>query len=207
MVAVVALAVGMVSFNFSDGTFATNQAESSAMTSGTSMLGHLEIIHQDSQGNILTYIQTDNAIMNEGRNCTAVSLFGTAANSACSADPGTYDVISLTNGTLVDNTHTDLPGELVNATEAGLGRSLSTVSQVATATGASADTADLQVSHTFVYTDADSQNILAAGLVNSTDSDTSSIFAAKNFGSAVTLNQNDQLTVNWDISISGTDVT
>ena len=209
MVAIVAMAVGMAGFSLSDGSFAISQTDSSVMASGATMMGHLEVIHRDAEGNILSYSQSDNAILNEGRNCTAVALFGTAANSACSADPGTYDVISLT-ATSISGANLnllDLTTELVNGTNAGLGRSDATVSEQGTATAASGTSlATARVSHTFISTGGSSVTVTSAGLVNSTDIDTSSIFAAKDFASSVTMNTNDQLTVNWDIDVSGTEV-
>lgn len=46
-----------------------------------------------------------------------------------------------------------------------------------------------------------------AGLFNSTTAGaTSSAFTLKNFPSSIAINTNDQLTVNWDITIDGTDL-
>lgn len=101
MLATVVFAIGMVGINFSDGTFVLQNETPTSTMEGGSLLGHIEIIHADSEGNILSYQQTDNAIVNDGRNCTAMLLFGT--NAGCRSDDaeglGKYTVIGVGNGT------------------------------------------------------------------------------------------------------------
>ena len=56
--AAVVFAVGMVGINFSDGTFALqSDVPASTMESGA-IMGHIEIIHSDNDGNVLSYQQT-----------------------------------------------------------------------------------------------------------------------------------------------------
>ncbi len=211
VLAAIAFAVGMAGINLSDSTFAMHSNTAAANTAGAAILGHIELIHTDSEGNILSYQQTDNAIMNEGRNCTATLLFG-INNTSCAhydGNIGKYRVIAVSNGTalVADNTQTSFSGEL-NGTNNGDGmeRANGAITNITPATGTSADTSDVRIFKQFTYTGSQAGNVIrAAGLFNSTDLAEDSVFALKNFPSAVTMNNGDQLTVNWDISISGSD--
>jgi len=213
IIATVVLAIGMVGFNFSDGVIGLEDNVPLATLDGAVMSGHLEIIQTDAEGNIKSYQQTDNAIMNIARNCVANMLFGRTANTACDdTTPGVYSVIGLNNGTAFgsdDNTKTSMTGE-ISVTGDGLFRSEPTtgptVSQQSAASGATGGAATTRISAQFTYTGTQSPNtISSAGLFNSTTITTNDVFAIKDFASPVALSTNDLLTVNWDISISGTD--
>lgn len=209
MIAVVAFAIGIAGFSFSDGKIALQNDMPMSTSDGASMMGHIEIIHTDSDGNIIRYLQTDNAIMNAGRNCAANMLFGTTANTACDdTTPGYYNVIALGNGTAFssdDNTLTALNTEI---TGNGLARTDGTnvVSQQQAATGTTAGSSITRISNTYTYSSATASNTITnAGLFNSTSAP-SGVFALKALpGSGVTMNVGDQLTVNWDITLTGSD--
>ncbi len=212
LLAGIALAVGMIGVNVSDGTFSVLDKTSEGSMEAGMFRGHLEIIHTDPDGNVLSYQQTDNAIMSEGEMCVARALFGSAAAGTgatrCLGDPGTFNVIALDDTTTVGSSldAKSLPSEL---TAAGLYRQdvtagNGTISIPTEASGAASD-AVARVSNTFQFSAAGPQTVLAAALLNSTTTTADALFAMKNFPSSVTLNLNDQLTVNWDITISGTD--
>ena len=214
MLAAIAFAVGMAGLNFSDGTIAMHSNTDTTDTAGTSILGHIELIQTDSEGNILSYQQTDNAIMNEGRNCTATLLFGINSTNCAHYDGniGKYRVIAISNGTALatDNTQTLFTGEMNSTSNAeGMNRANGGVSLTAAASTATGDSADVRITKQFTYGGSQASNVIrAAGLFNSTvisDDANDSVFALKNFPSPVTMNNGDQLTVNWDISISGSD--
>ncbi|KAF6248195.1 hypothetical protein C6990_01805 [Nitrosopumilus sp. b3] len=210
MFAAVAFAIGMAGINLSDGTFEMQSNTASSYSEGGSILGHMEIIHTDNEGNILSYQQTDNAIVNDGRNCTAMLLFG--QNSGCTAGTasalGKYTVIGISNGSaLVDTTlNTVLPAEItvgdgLNAVAGSLG--------TFTNSTADSDPAIQRITNQFTYSSSATQTgntINAAGLFNQTGLGADrGVFALKNFPSSVTMNPGDQLTVNWDITIDGSD--
>lgn len=206
MLAAVAFAVGMVGVNFSDGTFMLQSDAPVATTDGGSILGHIEIIHTDSEGNILSYQQTDNAIVNDARNCTAMLLFG--ANSGCRAADasglGKYTVIGVGNGTTLSGSTSQL---LINGevTDNNISRTTGTLGTFTNST-ATSDPATQRISATFTWQGGTTNTINQAGLFNDTSTaSTTSTFALKNFPSSVAMNTNDQLTVNWDISIDGSD--
>jgi len=211
MLAAVVFAVGMVGFNLSDGTITLiDDVPLATMESGM-FSGHLEIIHTDKDGNILSYQQTDNAIVNQGRNCAANMLFGPLANTACDAiSPGVYNVIGISNVTFAGNNQSeDLTSEIESGD--GLTRAdgaLTGESQLEAATGVTGDVSKTLITAEFTYTGTQTGNpVQAAGLFNSTTVANDSVFALKNFPSVVNMNNGDKLTVNWEISISGTDST
>ena len=53
------------------------------------MMGHITITATDQDGTILSYIQTDNVIVNVGENCVAESMFNVTTNSATQPCDGT----------------------------------------------------------------------------------------------------------------------
>lgn len=210
MLAAVAFAVGMLGINFSDGAFELQSNTASSYSEGGSILGHIELIHTDSEGNVLSYQQTDNAIVNDGRNCTAMLLFG--QNSGCTAGDasglGKYTVIGLSNGSsLASGTaNTLLPAEITVGD--GLNAVAGTLGTFTNST-ADSDPAVQRIQNVFTYSSSATQTgnqINAAGLFNQTATGADrGVFALKNFPTAVTMNPGDQLTVNWDITIDGSD--
>ena len=210
----IVFAVGMMGLNLSDGTFVFNQMDSSAMTSGAGMTGHLEAIHTDSDGNILTYIQTDNAITNLGVNCSVVKLFGvTQANldtyqvdTGCDPDGSDQTSIGLYSS---DSGTVDLRlNQTANIyTTNGLDPNTDaapTMSVVAVGQTSRSAEATVLIDSTFTSSAA-SQAVYGASLMNGTGA-TSGIFAYKDFNSANTaiiLNDGDSLTVNWTIEMTG----
>ena len=205
MLAAVVFAIGMVGINFSDGTFMTQNTPTATMDGG-SILGHIEIIHSDAEGNILSYQQTDNAIVNDGRNCTAMLLFG--ANSGCRAQTasglGKYNVIGVGNGSALSGSTSQLSlnGEI---NDNNISRTVGTLGTFTNST-ATGDPAVQRISAVFTWLGGSTNTVSQAGLFNQTTINAaSSTFALKNFPSNVAMNTNDQLTVNWDITIEGTD--
>lgn len=207
MLAAITFAVGMVGLNLSDGTFDLQSNTASSYSEGSSILGHIEVIHTDSEGNILSYQQTDNAIVNDGRNCTAMLLFG--PNSGCTAGDasglGKYTTIAVSNGSTLAATtaNTVLPAEV---TGDGLQAVAGTLGTFTNSTNNS-DPAIQRISNQFTYSGSQAGNTInAAGLFNQTATGADrGVFALKNFPSSVTMNPGDQLTVNWDITIDGSD--
>jgi len=209
MLTAVAFAVGMVGINLADGTITVFDQTSDATIESGMFRGHMEIIQTNADGNIIKYLQTDNAILSKGENCVALDLFGAPAGgtgaTSCPADPGTFTDIGLQELSLgaPGQDILALPTEITSGL--GLDRTAGTVTSQTTAAGA-AGTNVARISNTFTYTGGPAQGVAAAGLFNQTALAGSAIFAAKDFPSAVTLNTNDQLTVNWDITTSGSEL-
>jgi len=216
ILAAVVFAVGIAGFSLSDGVIGLGDSVSLATMEGAIMTGHLEVIHSDQYGNIISYQQMDNAIMNIARNCVANMLFGPTANDVCTDDaPGVYNIIGLGNGTAIgdgnpDNTILLMVDEIEETTD-GLARGENTggtgVTNVSDATGGTGGSSVTRIQAIFTYTGSEQGNtIVTAGLFNNTGTPVSGdVFAIKDFSTGVALNTDDLLTVNWDISITGSD--
>jgi len=74
------------------------------------------------------------------------------------------------------------------------------------AVGSANDVSKTRIQAIFTYTGSQVGNLIEeAGLFNQSSTSTDSVFAMKNFPSDVAMNNGDILTVNWEISISGSD--
>jgi len=76
-------------------------ASSATVDNQFGMLGHITLTHTDGNGNLKSYIQTDNVIVNVGENCVAETLFDVAANTApdgCDKNGATGSIFASGNG-------------------------------------------------------------------------------------------------------------
>ena len=112
-IALAAVSIGLLS----TGNIATTAVMTapSATNTGLAVLGHVESIHRDSEGNIVGYYQNDNAIVNQGSDCAAELLFGTTGGT-CDDTPGTFTWIGInqlyaTPTVGIDATNATLEGE------------------------------------------------------------------------------------------------
>ena len=208
MFAVVAFVAGIAGMSLSSNTIELQNNSASSSMDGAAILGHIELIQRDSDGNIKSYHQTDNAIVAEGRNCTAALLFGANTNCGTSGAAGAtgignFTAIAVGNGTLLD-TNRALAALTGEVTGDGLQRKFGTLGTWTPSSNSTAGALQ-RITASFTYTGTQTSNpINQAGLFNST-SGADFAFALKNFPSTVSMNPNDSLTVNWDITISGTD--
>ena len=69
---------------------------------GISLLGHVEFVVHDSEGNIVKYAQSDNLITTTGGDCIAAELFLGSSVGVCGA-LGTWDFIAIGNATTSDS--------------------------------------------------------------------------------------------------------
>ena len=208
LTAVMVVAIGLTGANFVGGSLESTEDISVAKygtVEGSPIYGHVTIVHSDPEGNILSYIQTDNAVTNQGKDCAVEHIFSAAgglANNNCVAAGANdnFDVIGLTNGQSFpfDANATSLNG--VELTLNGLAAVAGTVSGNAAALGtdytASTSGAIVDIANTFTAT-ADAQGVDGAILYNAAKD---SVFAAKEF-TAVTLNDQDTLAVTWTITL------
>ncbi len=208
LTAVMVVAIGLTGANFVGGSLESTEDISVAKygtVEGSSIYGHVTIVHSDPEGNILSYVQTDNAVTNQGKDCAVEHIFSAAgglANNNCVAATANdnFDVIGLTNGQSFpfDANATSLNG--VELTLNGLAAVAGTVSGNAAAVGtdytASTSGAIVDIANTFTST-ADAQGVDGAILYNAAKD---AAFAAKEF-TAVTLNTSDTLAVTWTITL------
>jgi len=96
--AVMIVAVGLIGTNFVTGLDMTEQEKFDALSSTNQIFGHITIVHSDPDGNVITYIQTDNIVAANGKDCLSELVFEVGAGT-CSASVNTkFTTIALYNG-------------------------------------------------------------------------------------------------------------
>jgi len=196
LVAVIAAVAGLTGVTaLGDFSFVENDA--SPMSINAPIMGHVIITVTDNEGNIKNYMQTDNIITHDGKECTGELLFNPATNG-CPDSATVFDDIVLSSASFGETATT---AALVNAgfTPQLLG-SLGEFSSTAVTEGVPASGtgvgARYDLAHTFSFTGT-SQTVTSAALMNTANS----IFAIKDFPTPVNLNNGDDLTVTWQITL------
>ena len=185
--------------------------ESNVQTYGetTGLLGHVTAVQTDQSGNIISYSQSDNLVVDDGEDCLAFLTFGSLnKTSTCAADQG-FNEIALYANTENPDDADDVFGSATADfySVSGLAPcNLEAVNDGST-TGGYEDryngitsTGDVFLQCTFTAL-ADSLQVQGAMINNNATS--SAMFAAKNFtgDAGLTLNTNDKLTITWAITL------
>lgn len=159
--------------------------------------GFVEIIHTDSNGNILNHIKQHNLIVTHGENCVAKMMFGLSGgdetgSTVCVGELNNgFNYIGLGEGT---TSPTDGDIDLENpADETGLSTPLQGSLTFTNSTNGSFFSVD--ISATFTNTGA-SENISEIALLNDTSVSTRGMFARNTF-TPITVNTSDDITVIW----------
>ena len=170
--------------------------------------GHLTLTVQDQFGNIKSYSQGDNVVVNNGENCASKLLFARTAgdasgNSVCksTSDAG-FRYIGLDEGAGPygeDDKDLDDPADSAGLTTPLFGAATWTNS---TGTGGTSN-AVVVIAATFTNSGA-SETIQGAGLLNASSTATRSMFAHKLAAAPATVDTTDTLTATWTITIGGT---
>ena len=200
--AVMIVAVGLIGTNFVTGSEMTEQEKINAYVDSSLVKGHVTLVHSDPQGNILSYIQTDNLVTNEGKDCMAERVFGGTAGSACPATSTTdaFTTIGLFNGQSFPLTAnaSSLAGVLVTASGLAIGDGVAVPSQNAAAIGADYGSGTGAKADIFKqFTAGTTQTVDGAGLYNV---GADAILAGQVFTSTI-LNNLDTLDVTWTITV------
>ena len=197
--AVMIVAIGLTGANFVTGSEMTEQEKITAYGESSPIYGHVTVIHSDPDGNILNYIQTDNVVTAEGKNCMAEQVFGLAA-ATCTITATPFNSIGLFDGDSFLNTDTaasKVATLLTSASFAGLGITAGGVTETTPAAGGTNQVT--AIDNTFnAGTGVSSKTVDGAGLYNSGGD---ALFAGQAFGSAVVLNDGDSLQVTWSITL------
>ena len=205
--AVMIVAVGLIGTNFATGSEMIGQEKFDVLSNSNTVYGHLIIVHSDPDGNILSYIQTDNVVSSNGLDCMALLVFGTISGTSCeSTDKDTvFDTIGLFEDESFTNSLNASSLQPAALTEDGLqignGTSL-TVSKNADAvpngdkitmdSGSKTD-----ISLIFTAGSLTSQVVNGAALFNN---DEDAVLAGQSFN-PVTLETDDTLTITWTIEL------
>ena len=170
-----------------------SDTQSSALSSGSLLTGHLTLTAYDEDGNIKAYRQTDNIVLNTADNCMSEILFTLSSGNGCTTATK-YDFIHIGTGSDAGVSEGDVDPLPItfNAVDT------STDSIVLTnATGSGG--ADTKIIATFLNVNA---NIDEAALRNSATQGGGNALAYQQF-TVINLGTADDLTVEWTITIDG----
>ena len=217
---VMIVVVGLIGTNFITYSAMTEQEKFGALSSSNNIKGHMTIVHSDPDGNVLSYIQTDNVVGLIGKACLAERVFGDHASTCETGKPHTnFTTIALYDGeSFRDN---------INATTGGANNDLLDTNTLVTALGLtirnggegvvvskSADPvsggigAKTDIAKTFTAGAGVSvQNVDGAALFNNGTGAgggelPTAVLAAQVFDK-VTLNESDTLLITWTIELGG----
>ena len=175
------------------------------------MLGHITLTATDSDGKIISYIQTDNVIVNIGENCVAESIFNVTTTDGTHACTGTGihtcsgagctpngvndgGFTSIAIGTGGSTGEADDDTALVTETMRQKDESPSVVDS----TGSGGTSA--VVTLTSVFTATGITTIDESGIFDDPTASSGNMLARKDF-TGIPLTAGDNLTVEWEITI------
>ncbi len=194
-----AMALGMVFVSgFSQPLFVASTTDAKAV-SQMGIFGHITLTATDPDGKIISYIQTDNLIVNRGENCVAETMFNvtTMGDNACIGKGVTTDrftFIAIGNGTVsVDVNDTKLAQE-VNRTQ-----DIDPDVVSSSGTGDPGSSSAL-VTLTAEFTAGEAVTIEESGIFDAAGKDAGNMLARKTFN-PISLAKDDKLTVEWEITI------
>jgi len=208
-----AMTLGMVSVSgFSQPLFVASSDMKAENHMG--MLGHITFTTTDQDGNILSYIQTDNVIVNVGENCVAESLFNVTTNIEGVTQPcagtGTHTVPTGTDNGVADggftyieigtgSTGLDTAVETNTALLASDTRIKANTTTVAPSSGTGSTAI---VTLTGIFTAGKSApTINESGVFDSLDGTGNNNMLARQTFTDIPLTEGDKLTVEWEIRI------
>lgn len=166
------------------------------------MVGHITLTATDQNGNVISYVQTDNRVVDQGEACALKRVFGETATGSSDCAGGTtavFDFIALgTSSTAAASNDVALVAETSASGLARLQASATTVTD-----DPDDDTgADILITRSFTNTSGGAVTVTESGLFNGTLSGTDGMFARQVF-TGIALNINDSLQVDWTITFDG----
>jgi len=173
---------------------------------GLQLQGHLELIATDSDGIIKSYVQTDNAIVDNGTECIINALFIQSVwNGDCDGNSGVFDFIALG----ANATAAGAPDDVDTATDwnapvsTGLDTALQAVPSGGSVSGdaSGATFANATVTVDFTNDGTGQELINEAALLNSTVGGTTATLAYQSF-TAIPLDPSDSLSVAWTVTVT-----
>ena len=170
------------------GMFALTDANLTTTTATMRYLGHVTAVVYDPNGNIKSYFQTDNLVVDDGRNCATDLVFGTSFHtSSCTI----VDKMAIGKS----STPVDPETDTALGSEAANGKESVTISDLVAATGTGLlDDVMFTLSNTFIILVADSgTSIGETGLFDSSGN----LFARTLIG-PIGVTTGDSITVNWE---------
>jgi len=219
-----AVAVGTLGLSGNSATLMVSAVPQSQEQVG--MFGHVEYMVLDSSGNIVSYMQNDNVVVNDGEDCVAEDIFG--ADTTC-IGTGNFDYIGIGNGssgttsplnaTLADATDDDAGTCATTGVGGDMARLQVTPTLISAAAGTTGAVVELDTSGTpFTFDANNATSVIDSGVFNA-DYDTPNdqntcggtndahtdweMFSRQllNGATGITVNDGDSLSVKWTITV------
>lgn len=178
---------GAITANFA---FTENSLNSeNTMKSTAGLLGHLTLTAINEDGEVIAYRQTDNVVINRGDNCLIDDTFETSFSTCTNSELG-YTFVHIGEGGDGSVTETD------NLLTTFFTQTGGTVGSYVSASGSNG--ASVTVTADFLNV---SRGINEAALAN-TSTQSGDYLALQEFAT-ITLGQNDDLKIEWTVTIDG----
>lgn len=215
-----AIAMGAISLSdTSESFFMVSAVPQSQENVG--MLGHVEYTVRDSSDNIKAYMQTDNIVTEEGKDCVAKTMFDTADTVGSCGATTEFKYIAIGNATAagvpvvatlgLDVNGTPSNGCAVSAGDGEMARKLidPTFNSDGTSTIVTLDT----VASPFNFDGGNATIVMQSGIFNAaatldgvgqcTNVGTGDLFAIQdlNLDAGITVSSGDSLSVKWTITV------
>jgi len=164
---------------------------------GMGMLGHVEYTLMGSDDQVKGYFQSDNIVVDDGKDCVGVRTFGAAtAAGACFTDK-TFQYIAIGNDTgdgldgteqRLDSTGTSICGDSGTGTQEGeMARKLVTPSIITGAVNPAGSVVELEVLNAFTFGINNATTVEQSGIFNGRSTDDS--YALYETGAGATTGQ------------------
>jgi len=182
----------------------TIESDVAAAVSHAFMRGHVEVIASHPNGEVFSYQQSPNLIVTHGENCVLKMMFGAAGGDTigtvvCIGEINAgFHFIGLGETGGASTPFLDGDTDLRDPADSA-GLSAVKVGTVTYTNSTGGSFGSVLISANFVNTGA-SEVVNEAGLFNSTTVATNGMLAGNNFVN-VTLNTNDDITINWTVEV------
>ncbi|QDI88862.1 hypothetical protein Nisw_04675 [Candidatus Nitrosopumilus sp. SW] len=177
---------GALTLNYA---FTDSSDSSNVLKSTAGMMGHVTLTATDEDGNVIAYRQLDNTVVNQADVCIMENLTGQSLGG-CTSPTAAYSVVQIGTATATfTETSTGL-GAFHRQTGGSWGSNISSTTQAGTSATLTANFIDVNAA------------IGEAALINSATSASADRLALQQF-SAISLGANDDLTVQWTITVDG----
>jgi hypothetical protein len=209
--AVLAVAVGFISINAISATPFLMAENELGTNESAYMIGHVEYTVRGMDGEIKKYVQADNLIVENGKDCAAQMIFDNSSSTACSITSSTtgFNFIAIGNDTdtvistktqLDDSTATPGDGCDGDSGTADTCEIQRTAGTVTIDTSGTDTIATITTATPFTFTDISSTTVQQSGLFDDGTSYSGNMFAMRD-SLAIPVTSADTLTVTWKITL------
>lgn len=199
---VLAFAVGFLVTT--EGTPSALFAAPAADVQNVAFMGHVEFIQKNAAGDTIGYYQSDNKVMDDGKDCVAIQTFDTANALGTCGSFGEFQFIAIgdaTCSTCEDGTRTTLQSEI------GARRADTSIAAFTTASDPTGTSVVINTEVPFSFgAGNNTNNIFEAGLFDVITTSSGNVFAIRNTTAAspnlgIDVNDGDTLDVTWTITV------